>query len=137
MQSRTYTPFFKIASLTACIFIIIASYNFKRNIFIIGPFMLLYILLALQTYKIVLENKAIIIYKAFSKALRVEAVSINKIELESIKNSKLPAHRLYIYIDSRVFETSISWFDQNDMLKGLINFCAANSIEMDVSNYKQ
>ncbi len=136
MQLRTYTPFFKIASFTACGFIILASYNSKRNI-IIGLFMLLYILLALQTYKIVLENKAIVIYKAFSKALRIEGNSIHKIELESIKNSKLPAHRLYVYVDSKIYETSISWFSQSDMLKGLINFCAANSIEMDVSNYKQ
>jgi len=129
MQIRIYTPGFKI-SLMLVVGLIIRVADFKYalvyEIFIAGC-----ILVALQTYKVVLEDKTIVIHKLFRKEKRIDGNLIQKIEIVAIRSGRLPSYRLRIYTEDKIHEISITWFGVDGLMKGIINFSSSNGISVE------
>lgn len=108
----------------------------KESIFVYSPFTIAFCILAIRTKMIYIGKQEIVIKKFISKDIYITAAKIQKIELESTRSGRWEWDRIYYYTDNRIYENSITWFPHKELLKALLQFCAINNIELNVSEFK-
>lgn len=140
-----YTPIEKLRNRVLLIILMIpiaSKFDAEKSIELlksnfVWPLLLVSTLWSLRNYKIRVSENRIELFSMFRKAIEVEGKQINRIELESNKSGKWIWEMIYIYTKDSVYEFSITAFNQNKLINGLISFSASNNITIDTSNYNQ
>lgn len=138
-----FTPFEKMRNLViVALLIVITATGFNIGEFIItfkslfiGPIILCLILWSYRNYRIYIGQNRLQLYKAIGKTIDIDCKEISKIQLESNKYGKLSWEMIYIYTESKIYEYSITGFNQNKLIRALISFSASNNIELDLKKY--